>query len=97
MNNKPQKIGFHQTDEPEKKQQQAEQPESNLTKFINQLYKPNGFSDERDFKTSLELAYELSDMLEVTASEVSQVMTTLGFEVTTIENQICFIVYEPKK
>jgi NADH:ubiquinone oxidoreductase subunit E len=97
MNNNRSQIGFHQTDEPETKQKKAEQPESNLIKFINQLYQPNGFSDDRDFKTSLELAYELSDMLEVTPSEVSQVMTALGYEVTTIENQICFIVYELKK
>lgn len=93
---KPNKIGFYQ---PETKEPEVTKPATGndiLKEYIQQLYKPNGFSHEKDFKSSLELAYELQDMIEVTPGEVSEVMKTLGYEVTTIENQVCFVVYKPE-
>ncbi len=91
------KIGFYQpeTNEPEVKK--AATGNEKLKEYIRQLYKPNGFSEEKDFKTSLELAYELSDMIEVTPTEVSEVMNELGYEVTSIENQVCFVLYITEK
>lgn len=88
-------IGFHIPDDDEMPEQVSSNTQ--LTEVIKQLYKPNGYSEQKDFKSSLELVYELSDMVEATTKEVSEVMSNLGFEITTIDNQACFIVYTPEK
>ncbi|HRZ98347.1 MAG TPA: hypothetical protein P5084_12395 [Paludibacter sp.] len=91
------KIGFYQpeADDPEEKEDST--GNEKLKEYIRQLYKPNGFSHEKDFKTSLELAYELSDMIEVTPNKVAEVMNELGYEVTSIENQVCFVIFITEK
>jgi len=86
-------IGFHIPDDDEMPEPVGSNTQ--LTEIIKQLYKPNGYSELKDFKTSLELVYELSDMMEVTTNQVSEVMNELGFEITTIDNQVCFIVFIP--
>lgn len=85
------KIGFHIPEDDEEENQGASS--SQLIDIINQLYKPNGFREQKEFKTSLELVYDLSDMLEVTTQQVAEVMTSLGFQVTTVDNAACFVVY----
>ena len=57
------------------------------------LYKQNGFTHEKDFKTSMEIAYELQEMIEVTPKQVASVMTEIGFEVTSVDNMVCFVVF----
>lgn len=83
-------IGFHIPDDDEMPEQGSS---TQLTDIIKQLYKPNGFREQKEFKTSLELVYDLSDMLEVTTQQVAEVMTTLGYQVTTVDNAACFVVY----
>lgn len=87
------KIGFYIPNEDTDDKPEVKTTETRLKEMIEMLYKPNGFTEEKDFKTSLELAYEISDMLEVTPREVAKVMDEMGFVVTTVGNEVCYVVY----
>lgn len=91
MKKKQRKIGFITDDDfPE---EQAEPQPDTLKDTIEMLYKPNGFNENKDFRTAAEIAYELSEMMEVSTKDVARTMTELGFQVTTVDNQVCFVVF----
>lgn len=92
------RIGFHFPDEfPKDETPEKLSADEQLKELITSLYKPNGFTEEKDFKTSAEIAYELAEMIEVTTKQVADVMTELGFITTNIDNQVCFIVFIGKE
>lgn len=87
------KIGFYIPNEDTDDKPEVKTTETQLKEIIEMLYKPNGFAHEKDFKTSMEIAYELQEMIEVTPKQVASVMTEIGFEVTSVDNMVCFVVF----
>ena len=86
-------IGFYIPEDATADKPEVKTPETQLKEIIEMLYKPNGFTHEKDFKTSMEIAYELQEMIEVTPKQVASVMTEIGFEVISVNNMVCFVVF----
>ena len=87
------RIGFYVPEESADDKPEVKTTETQLKEIIEMLYKPNGLTHEKDFKTSMEIAYELQEMIEVTPKQVASVMTEIGFEVTSVDNMVCFVVF----
>ena len=60
------RIGFYIPEDATADNPEVKTTETQLKEIIAMLYKPNGFTHEKDFKTSMEIAYELQEMIEVT-------------------------------
>ena len=87
------RIGFYIPEDATDDKPEVKTTETQLKEIIAMLYKPNGFTHEKDFKTSMEIVYELEEMIEGTPKQVASVMTEIGFEVTSVDNMVCFVVF----
>lgn len=87
------RIGFYIPEDATADKPEVKATETQLKEIVEMLYKPNGFTHKKDFKTSMEIAYELQEMIEVTPKQVASVMTEIGFEVTSVDNMVCFVVF----
>ncbi len=95
------KIGFSAGADDENEIQQgddffeqmfAKQKES-IRQFISAKYLPTGHADNMEFRTSLELEYELREMINASTNALNAVMNDLGFQVQFIEDSPNWVVY----
>ena len=69
-----------------KKREQAKQ-------FILAKYNPIGAPEEKEFRTTLELQYELREMIFLLESGINEVMNEMGFQVVYLDNKPNWVLY----
>ncbi|GAB6122288.1 hypothetical protein [Dysgonomonas termitidis] len=98
------RIGFVQDRKKEgedSKKSHRESPETKavdkvkiaLSQFIRENFDTSGDTEDKDFKTSAELAYMLRESIRPSVSLVSTVMEELGFRLTFIEGVPHWSIY----
>lgn len=88
-------IGFNVSSEP-KEEEKPEQAEPSLLKeVLDQLYAPDGTTEQKIMKTSADIAYELA-MTDpgFTASDIAKVLHGQGYRTQVIDGTVCWILYE---
>ena len=92
------KIGFTagNEDTEEKRDfidQMLEDRKQAIKQFIEANYRSTGNVDEKEFKSSMELEYEMQEMTEASINTINSVMNELGFQVQFLEGKPYWVVY----
>ena len=89
------KIGFgsYGSDD-EDPEESSDKTVEQLKSFIKQLYKPDGITEQKEFRTNLELKYELSEAIEASTKDISTALSELGYEHQFIEGVPNWIMYK---
>lgn len=94
------KIGFrsYQNDEePDKRdeleKQQAERQKA-IANFIGQNYSPIGTTSQKCYKTTDELVYELSNIVDVAPMALAKQLADAGYHVEYLAGQPYWVMYE---
>lgn len=88
------KIGFYI---PEEDDATPEKPDSSaiiLRKFIEANYQPEGDPENKEFRSALELQYELSESVSVSIRAINDLLTQLGYEIKFIEGVPNWVMYK---
>lgn len=88
------KIGFYIPDEDESKPEQRDSSVIILRKFIESIYSPTGYTEQKEFRSALELQYELRESMEVTITELNEILTSMGYELEFIEGMPHWVMYQ---
>ena len=94
------KIGFrsYQNDEEPDKQDELEkhqtEKQKNKTILIGQKYSPIGTTSEKGYKTSAELVYELSNIVDVAPMALAKQLSDAGYHVEYLAGQPYWVMYE---
>lgn len=88
------KIGFHISDEEESKPEQPDSSVIILRKFIESIYSPRGSTEQKEFRTAMELQYELRESVEVSITALNEVLTAMGYELEFIEGLPHWVMYQ---
>ena len=88
------KIGFYIPDEDESKPEQSDSSVIILRKFIESIYSPTGSTEQKEFRSALELQYELRESVEVTITALNEVLTAMGYELEFIEGMPHWVMYQ---
>ena len=89
MSKKMRRIGFNASGD-----ESEQQPQAAIKQFIEAKYAPSGFSENMEFKTSLEIEYELRESIEgVSLSAINEIMNELGFQLKFLEDKPHWVVY----
>ena len=93
-------IGFrsYQNDEePDKRdeleKQQAERQKA-IANFIGQNYSPIGTTSQKCYKTTAELVYELSNIVDVAPMALAKQLSDAGYHVEYLAGQPFWVMYE---
>ena len=93
-------IGFrsYQNDEePDKRdeleKQQAERQKA-IANFIGQNYSPIGTTSQKCYKTTAELVYELSNIVDVAPMALAKQLADAGYHVEYLAGQPYWVMYE---
>ena len=93
-------IGFrsYQNDEePDKRdeleKQQAERQKA-IANFIGQNYSPIGTTSQKSYKTTAELVYELSNIVDVAPMALAKQLADAGYHVEYLAGQPYWVMYE---
>ncbi|MCL1942471.1 MAG: hypothetical protein FWF54_02845 [Candidatus Azobacteroides sp.] len=65
-----------------------------VKQFIEANYRPERNIDEKEFKSSMQLEYELREMTDASVSTITSVMNELGFQVRYLEGKPYWVVYQ---
>ena len=91
---KQRKIGFGAyNDDDDQEEQSSDKTIEQLKTFIQQLYKPDGITEQKEFRTNLELKDELSEVIEASAKDISTALSELGYELKFIEGSPNWVMY----
>lgn len=88
------KIGFYIPDEDESKPEQPDSSVIILRKFIEFIYSPSGSVEQKEFRSALELQYELRESVEVSVNELNDVLTDMGYQLEFIEGSPHWVMYQ---
>jgi len=66
-------------------------------KFISAKYLSTGNPDNREFRTSMELQYEIREMIDLSTSTINEAMNELGFQVQFLDEKPNWVLYEVQK
>ncbi|WP_334166617.1 hypothetical protein [Phocaeicola paurosaccharolyticus] len=90
------KIGFKNYEyDPEKDEEKKEDKKSTaIAEFIKTHYSPIGATSDKVYKTSLEIRYDLSNIVDVTVAELATQLSSAGFHVEYIGGQPFWVMYE---
>lgn len=64
-----------------------------VKKFIEASYTPSGSTEQKEFKTSVELIYMLRETIDVSIKVVNEVMNDLGFQMIFIDQLPNWVLY----
>lgn len=99
MNNH-RKIGFRayndnaqNSEEDEQKKKQAERQKA-IADFIGHNYSPIGATSQKCYKTTVELVYELSNIVDVAPMELAKQLTDVRYHVEYLAGQPYWVLYE---
>lgn len=90
------KIGFYIPDEDESKPERPDSSVIILRKFIESIYSPTGDTEQKEFRSALELQYELRESVEVSITALNEVLTAMGYELEFIEGVPNWVMYQKK-
>lgn len=94
------KIGFryYQVDEEPDKQDKLEKQQAERQKamadFLGQNYSPIGATSQKCYKTTAELVYELSNIVNVAPMEQAKQLSDAGYHVEYLAGQPYWVMYE---
>lgn len=92
------KIGFNSYDneDEEKKEEEKKRPDKSqlIADFLSASYSPDGLTEDKIYKTSEELAYDLQETIVVSASDISKAMTVAGYNMQFFEGKPYWELYE---
>lgn len=93
-------IGFrsYQNDEEPDKQDELEKQQAERQKaiagFIGQNYSPIGTTSQKCYKTTAELVYELSNIVDVAPMALAKQLADAGYHVEYLAGQPYWVMYE---
>ena len=89
-------IGFKSyEDEPNENENVKEDSKNTaIAEFIKTHYSPIGATSNKVYKTSLEIRYDLSNIVDVTVMELAQQLSSAGFHVDYIGGKPFWVMYE---
>ncbi len=94
------KIGFRSyqdNEEPDKqdelKKQKAERQKA-IADFLGQNYSPIGSTSQKCYKTTAELVYDLSNIVDVAPMELAKQLTDARYHVEYLAGQPYWVMYE---
>ena len=87
------KIGFIQSD-PEEKLPKATPSEKLAIEYIEQNYTPTGDVEKKEFRTTLELIVEMSEMVAIDMSGLNSILMEKGFNTIFIEGVSNWVMYD---
>ena len=90
------KIGFRSyAQEADEEQDQKEETRSKLlADFPSANYTPIGETENKVFKTSEELAYDMQELVAVRAQDIAEAMTLAQFKLEYITGKPYWVLYE---
>ncbi|RHJ48194.1 hypothetical protein [Bacteroides sp. AM10-21B] len=94
------KIGFRaynddvrDSEEDEQKKKQAERQKA-IADFIGHNYSPIGTASQKCYKTSAELVYDISNIVDVLPKELAKQLGDAGYHVEYLAGQPYWVLYE---
>ena len=88
---------YQDGEEPDKQdeleKQQAERQKA-IAEFIGHNYSPIGDTSQKCYKTTAELAYDLSNIVNVAPMELAKQLTDAGYHVEYLAGQPYWVMYE---
>lgn len=90
------KIGFRHYDNEEQadKDKQQENETLAIVDFLKTHYAPIGGCDRKVYKTTAELVYELSNIVEVNSTVLAYQLTKARYHVEYLAGQPYWVMYE---
>lgn len=94
------KIGFRSYQDDEKPDKQEEQKKEQAEKkraiaeFLGQNYSPIGSTSQKCYKTTAELVYELSNIVDVAPMMLAKQLTDARYHVEYLAGQPYWVLYE---
>lgn len=89
------KIGFvPSASDEEKKESKPDFNEQVVSSYIDENYSVTGEVDQKEFRTTLELITEMSEMVSVGMTTVNVILQEKGFKTTFIDGVSNWILYE---
>ncbi len=89
--------GFRRQSEDDKEErlnQEKKRTNDALTDFIQQHYAPIGTTEQKVYKTTAELQYELENIIHVDSSRLAKQLSQAGFKVEYLCGQPYWVMYE---
>lgn len=86
------KIGFIKSD-PEEKLPKATPSEKLAIEYIEQNYTPTGDVEKKEFRTTLELIVEMSEMVTISMNDLNSILKDQGFRTIFIEGVSHWVMY----
>lgn len=87
------KIGFNIDDDESEDQNEKEVKIHPFVTYISNNYKANGFAEEMQIMTTLELVHAVSEMFSVTEIRVIETLTDLKFDMKILDGEPCWLLY----
>ena len=88
---------YQNDEEPDKRdeleKQQAERQKA-IANFIGQNYSPIGTTSQKSYKTTAELVYELSNIVDVAPMALAKQLADAGYHVEYLAGQPYWVMYE---
>ena len=88
-------MGFNIPSDPKEEEKPEQDERSLLVEVLDQLYAPDGTTEQKIMKTSADIAYELA-MTDPSfnASDIAKVLHSQGYRTQVIDGTVCWILYE---
>lgn len=89
-------IGFKSYEDDHEKDQEKNEDKRKtaIAEFIKTQYSPIGATSNKVYKTSLEIKYDLSNIVDVSVTELAAQLSSAGFHVENIGGQPFWVMYE---
>ena len=96
-------IGFHSYDNESREDEQDKQDELReeqikrqkaIADFIGHNYSPLGETSAKCYKATVELVYDLSNIIAVRSDELAKQLSDAGYQIEYLANQPYWVMYE---
>ncbi|MDR0830032.1 MAG: hypothetical protein LBN95_07980 [Prevotellaceae bacterium] len=84
------------TDTDKKHQEQPTNKEF-IGKMLACLYEPTGDNEKMEFRTTLEIINEMSEMADISKADLTAAMNEIGFGIQLMNGALCWIVYTKQR
>lgn len=85
--------GFAQSEEEKREDQQREENRA-IAEFISANYSPIGYTSQKCYKTTAELAYDLSNIVKVSHMTLAKQLTAAGYRCEFLAGTPYWVMYE---
>jgi hypothetical protein len=84
------RIGFFQPDDEEEPEEKKIHP---FETYITDNYGPNGFAEDMEMYTTLELLSSLSEMFSIRPDKAVDILTRLGYVIKILDGEPVWLMY----